>query len=441
MKRRGGLIGFVVYIFSYLTFIFISSCTGRTNTGRTNINDSTKVVNSIPKDDVSDTIDLKQNIQVYFFIENSGSMFGYVNEYTEFVDVVSDLAVKSDFIGKKILRKYYFVNGSNPIDTIFLGESNNSEVGFLVDKLNPSKRGFNQGHVSTSDLNEMFQVALNKAKDNNLSILISDGIYDIHQKDAPRNALSIKGKETKGKFIERLNEGDFQTLIIKLKSDFKGKYYFVTQYIGNKQKVVRIQQKRPYYVWVFGKSELVNKYFSDNYLKNLNGYENHVRFINLKNIDVPYKITTVHRKGKFKFDRNNPHQLLEVSPDRRSNKFQFSFEVDYTNIPFPDSYLMDSSNYEIDGNYKIVSIEPLDKKGYTHRITIMSERKPYGKVEVSLKYALPAWIKETSTLVESDSVSEDKTFGFQALIEGISDAYLYENQNKKIVTFKFNIIK
>ena len=45
----------------------------------------------------------------------------------------------------------------------------------------------------------MFQIALEKAKADTISILISDAIYDLGRPEAPMNALSTEGRETRSK--------------------------------------------------------------------------------------------------------------------------------------------------------------------------------------------------------------------------------------------------
>jgi len=47
----------------------------------------------------------------------------------------------------------------------------------LKSKIN--RNGFNQGKIGNSNLNKMFQLALFKAIGDTISILISDGIYDV----------------------------------------------------------------------------------------------------------------------------------------------------------------------------------------------------------------------------------------------------------------------
>ena len=51
--------------------------------------------------------------KVIFFLENSESMFGFVSGYSEYVDVISELAEKPEFAAERTTRDFYFVNGND----------------------------------------------------------------------------------------------------------------------------------------------------------------------------------------------------------------------------------------------------------------------------------------------------------------------------------------
>ena len=76
-----------------------------------------------------------------FFIENSESMFGYVNGLTEYVDVISELSEKPEFVVSNTIREFNFINGGNSIKITKIG--NNPTT--LKSKLN--KSGFNCGNI------------------------------------------------------------------------------------------------------------------------------------------------------------------------------------------------------------------------------------------------------------------------------------------------------
>ena len=149
--------------------------------------------------------------KVTFYLENSQSMFGYVSGISRYVDVVAELAEKPDFVKEDIPREFFFINGTGPVITP-IGD----DPVVLKKKLNTA--GFRCGDITRSNLNGMFQTALSNAGGGAISILISDGIYDIG--DGGMTSLVTSGKETRSQFIRRLQSANLQTLMIKLTSEF-----------------------------------------------------------------------------------------------------------------------------------------------------------------------------------------------------------------------------
>lgn len=373
-----------------------------------------------------------------FYLENSGSMFGYVNGFTEYVDVVSGLAYHNKFSEQRTPRQFYFVNGGENL----ILENIGSTPSDLNDKLNLV--GYNCGDPSKSNLNSMFQLALSKAINDTISILISDGIYDLGRPQAPMNALSTEGNETKEKFINRLSEGDLQTIIVKLNSHFDGNYFPVT---GGS---VPLKQNRPFYIWIFGETELLNEYFSDEYIKSLKGFSDIARFLKLSELDVPYQTTTQSKVGDFKFDKRDKNKLVSVKTDRYKQGFHFTFAVDYSALPFSDSYLTSIDNYTPNNsNYSIKAVSGIGHLNLvglhfkpTHLITVGTDRSPFCQLKISLQNTIPNWIRDTNIDDESNIIGDTShTFGFKFLTNAISEAYQYKNKESNIVTFKFELIK
>lgn len=423
-------------IFSLL--IFITSCKNRNerlNSSETKdqVENQTTTVKKAPQ-----VLKKRKMGKAVFYLENSGSMFGYVNGFTEYVDVVSELAEKPRFAEEKTKREFYFVNGGQKIKITNIGENPAN----LKDKLNLT--GFNCGDVSKSNLNSMFQLALSRAKNDTISILISDAIYDIGKPQAPMNALSTEGRETRSRFIERLNEGDLQTIIIKLNSHFDGKYFPVTG--GSK----KLSQDRPFYVWIFGETELLNEYFSDKYIKNLKGFSDIARFLKLSEIEVPYQATAHEKVGDFRFDKRDKNKLVSVKTDRNGQGFHFTLAADYSALPFSDSYLTSIDNYTSNNsNFTIKTVSGIGNvKLYglnfmpTHLITVGTNRSPLCQLDISLQNTIPNWIEDTNIDDESNIIGDTShTFGFKFLTNAICEAYQYKNKESNIVTFKFELIK
>lgn len=375
--------------------------------------------------------------KVIFYLENSGSMFGYVSGFSEYVNVISELSEKPIFAEEHTFREFNFINGGKKVKLTPLG--NDPKV--LKDKLNI--KGFRCGDVSKSNLNEMFLLALKDAKEDTISILISDGIYDLQQPQSPMNALATEGKETRSRFIERLSEGGLQTLMIKMSSHFKGKYY------NAQQQAIALDQDRPYYIWVFGNSDLLNLYFPDKYIQSLTGYRQMERFTKFEGDTISYALVSENTQGRFRFDRTSTNTLIDVERDRHNKGFQFTIAVDLSKSPCSATYLQDTSNYICpNSNYKVNEISVVKKKIHrlkftpTHLISVQTRQSPFGEVEVCLKNQVPQWIETTNSMDESNIKGDpNRTFGFKFLTEGISDAYAHINKNTPFAKFKIIIKK
>ncbi len=413
--------------------------------GCKNRNERLNAIKSLDKSEVqstslkTDSINPNRKVsKTIFYIENSESMFGYVGGFTEYVDVISELSEKPEFAEEKTPREFFFINGGEKVQITSIGNN----PGTLKTKLN--KTGFRCGDITKSNLNSMFQIALKNAKKDTISILISDAIYDIGQPEAPFNALATEGKETRSKFIERLSSGDLQTIIIKLHSQFNGDYFFTSK--KGKQ---NLNQTRPFYIWIFGETQLLNKYFPEEYIKLLKGYADMARFLKLSNIAIPYQATNQEKLGEFRLDRTNKNKLTNVKTDRNGQGFKFTFATDFSDLPFSDSYLQSIENYSCSENFKVLNVFTVDKKIYevesftpSHFITVFTDRSPFCDLQISLKNVVPNWINETNTNSETDMQKDTShTFGFEFLINAISDAYQYKNKEKDIVNFNFELTK
>ncbi len=368
---------------------------------------------------------LKKPSKIQLFVENSGSIIGgtqgsdggYVNGNTEYVEALTDIAQLPDFVIQNIPVEIYFVNGKQPITVTPIGNS-------FGNRLN--KSGMKVGQIGNSDLNEMFQLVLDQARDGVIDILVSDGIYDIGTGDA--NALTIKGKDTRTAFLNRLSNSkdNIQTLIVKMSSQFKGKYCYATRPGG-----IQINQKRPYYMWIIGDSDMVNTYFSDAVLKNLKGYQDHARYVKVTNNKLPFVIDFPDCIGIIRPNHQDSHVLDKHKAHH--NKFELALIVDYGDLYYPDSYLQDASNYSCDLNFSVKAIKKatstqtasIGASNYRRPILIVLEtiqNNPRGKLTLKLKNTQPNWIAASNANNENN-IDSITTYGFSVLTKGIREAY------------------
>lgn len=365
--------------------------------------------------------------KILYFLENSGSMKGYVNGDTDFEVTISGLAHLAEF--DKVDKSFYFISG---------------KAGACI--VEPINNFDSQGFIPTkysqkfSDLTEMFEVALDSAHSSNISIVVTDGLYDIGVTDDPIRALEKVTKKTQETFRSSLTEEGIETILIKATSKFTGTYYMAS---GGSTSTIK--HSRPYYIFLFGKKE----YFGDEVLKNIRqevkGFENLTRFITVdQNLHIPYAATNDNRRGSYKIDYNDKRKINDA--ESYHGVFQFSIEADLSTIPVSREYKLDTENYTASNNYRILSVVEKDNRladdlsDPTHLITVVTDKNPIGETVVELVFTLPDWIEQTDAIDESAAtVASNKTFGFRALTDAISEAYSFYNANEPLARFKVKI--
>lgn len=371
--------------------------------------------------------------KVTIYLENSQSMFGYVSGISRYVDVVAELAEKPDFVKEDIPREFFFINGTGPVITP-IGD----DPVVLKKKLNTA--GFRCGDITRSNLNGMFQTALSNAGGGTISILISDGIYDIG--DGGMTSLVTSGKETRSQFIRRLQSANLQTLMIKLTSEFKGDYF----YASRKGKVT-LDSERPYYIWIFGESHLLARYFPDNYVASeLTGFETLARFLKPSGEPLPWQLVPENSLGSYRFDHKVKNRLVDAKPDRNGRGFQVTLAVDFSSLPFPGEVYLDPASYTCSGNYAVAEVKVPARKIHslpftpTHLVSVKSLKNPAGKMTVALVNRVPGWIAATAAADEENITADtSRTFGLNYLTDAIVEAYRSAGENKPLASFAFEV--
>jgi len=152
--------------------------------------------------------------KVTFFIENSGSMLGYVSRANDFKNALVSLSYFPEFDNST--KEFYFINGTS-------NTSKKSNISINLIGTDPEllKNNLNQssfiqfGDPRYSDLARMFEKALASANGSEISILVSDCIYDVGEESDPITALKIETEKTKKVFRDRLTAENVQTIIIR----------------------------------------------------------------------------------------------------------------------------------------------------------------------------------------------------------------------------------
>lgn len=378
--------------------------------------------------------------KIKVFIENSGSMDGYVKGTTDFEASLSDLLVQLQYRYSSENLDIYFINSK-------IYPSKVKEVSDFVKSLEPNRGPYKVGNKGVSELNEIFKNILSKVDEGTVGILVSDCIYSLGRGNDTHEALEFQKSLTKGAFLEKFRKFDYSTLVLKMNSNFTGYYYDK----DNKRTYIK-GQKRPYYFWIMGADNKMRNLKTQIDFTKLKGFENsfYLEGNNTKLKPFYCVLGKYNKIGGFKTHGSQGNYTLE-DVDFRKGKFQFSVAVDLSRVPVDKSYLLNKDNYKVNG-FDIKSIEEIRKVSLqnrdkrmagksTHIITLQTDkRESITGITIKLPHKMPKWVKTSNTNYDKNILNYlDKTFGIEYLIKGVAEAYEMKNKNNNYLSITINL--
>ncbi|MDR1810919.1 MAG: hypothetical protein LBR34_11080 [Prevotella sp.] len=384
----------------------------------------------------TDTVSIAPvNPVVNVYIENSGSMDGYVTGNTEFKGAIRDLLV--------LLKHYY--SDSEKIKVHFINSQiretdTKADLATFAQNINAqwSVKGEDR---SSSNLNNVFKQILEKTDKETISILFSDCIYSIKGKDA-EGLLSDEKSLTKDAFLSRwrVDSLGLATTIVKMTSKFSGKYYDKNNAI-----TVLTGQKRPYYICIVASKDVIDDFNSKIPLERgkIEGFDNKYIMSSGATDNLYYSILlSSYSEGRFKPQRSHTsdyiHGIEHIKPGRDGKPFTFGVAVNMKQVAAEEDYLLSPENYILsDNNFIVKEIVKAEKnqirssdwvkisKGNpTHVIVLEATGTALADMTIALKKQTPQWIEQTNIIDDSNILKNlDKTFGIKYLIDGIAEAY------------------
>lgn len=386
--------------------------------------------------------------EVKIFIENSGSMDGYVRGIRDFEIVVGRLLV--------LAKDYTSYQGKNNFDVYFVNKNvfpapEIKELTDFANALEPKNSIYSRGERGESVLNDILEIILDSTDTNTISILVSDCIYSLGVTKDTKGSLGYQQNGTMDVFLEKFRnhpKRNIATAIYKMVSTYEGNYfpYDYNSAAKNSISLYNSSATRPYYIWMIGEEEVLTSFMKKINPAALKGFRNSYILYNFSRQKTPdytiLKETNV--VGSFKQaeeERGNAlvHSIEDVEYD--NGICQFSLAVDLSNIPVDSSYLLDRDNFRADG-YKVVSVERknrdklkpnewkrLEKTSCTHIVTVSTDTKSSLRdLQLELLNNTPAWVTESSSMDDRNVIAEpDKTFGLSYLIKGVAEAYATHN--------------
>lgn len=448
---KTNLLKFLLQIIALLVFVACSRV-GETE-NRPNVVDEfvevsalTKAINTQLPPIVSTP---KSTQRIHVFIENSGSMNGYINSASDFQMAIGRAIQLMKFKYGEDNIKVYYINTKiservRPVGT---------DLYVFVQQMLDRKQFTATGNTSSTDLNQVVKNVLDSVDNNNTAILISDFIYSLPSSNGVTTSLLYGCQNlTMSAFLQKTNQlpsgMSLATNIVQLYSNFNGRYWHWEKPTGNQY--VNLNCSRPYYMCIMGTDDEVKSFNKSVDISSLRGYKNQFTISNKDVSKAEYTVfNTKYKKGNYRHKNlNSICDIFDVKKNSRG-EFELGVGINLSNFSMSESDKVDISNYQVNsGNYEIIKVEPIDtltitnptdiklvrNNNITHAIVLRCTGFP-NDISIAIKRSLPVWVKETSSIddrnIGKDTDQQRKTFGLSYFVEGISDAYNYLAQDKQ----------
>jgi hypothetical protein len=384
--------------------------------------DSHRSLRSCNVDSVPDTAtvyitheDFNPIVNVY--IENSGSMDGYVNGQTEFEDIVYNYLVDIKLAKITDSLNLFYINSD------ILPQQN--DVQDFIKKLEPSSFKAKGGKRGSSDIAQMIDMIMQEMNDSTVSIFISDCIFSPGKGKNASSYLTnqqIGVKNSIGSYFN--NHPTFSVLGYRCVSTFDGKYFdkedVPTYYKGN----------RPFYVWLFGTHGALKRIQIEMAKNNfaLAGVENEFSAM-ITGRDLPDSVYAVkHQSGNFSLNKRDVKHSIQNLKKGPNGKASFAIEANLASVLLNEYNLCDTACYRLsDSHYTLVSAESIKEyKKYSHLLKFEADKPFPSRLEISLLSGVPRWVEfyndETGEAL-TDATSE-QTYGIKYLVNGIAEAII-----------------
>ena len=368
------------------------------------------------------------------YVENSGSMDGYVKGKTEFEQSVysylSDIKI-SDICSEMNL---YYINSR------MLKQP--SDVADFIEKLEPNTFKAKGGNRKTTDLSNIIGDILDSHGRDTVSILVSDFVFSpgsgvnadeylLNQQIGIKNHFALKQK----------SNPNLAMMIYQLSSKFEGTYY------DRNNTPYNINHQRPFYMMIIGDShhlKTLSNEITKEKIKGSGVINSYSVSRSISNVD--YGILAMPKIGSYSPDPASPLTSVKKAKIDRKNpntKFMLSIGVNYSNLLLDDDYLTDPANYEISNKSFFVSVEKANNNTkYTHIIKLSLNPQLAnlykGPLSIQLLKQPSSWSEDVTNPddVGVQNITTDKTYGFKYLVGGVYDAY---NSEKAYAKFNINI--
>lgn len=366
--------------------------------------------------------------EIHFFLETSASMGGYLRGATEFKDVVSDWVTKANTV--KPVKVWTVSEKAQP----YGGDSKTFVETLATTPLATGK---------SSRLHLIFDQVGQRAKGNNIAILVSDCILSFPDADVrnnpdinQQNASSVLKNQIYDQFV-KLNRQGIGTTVYAYQSKYNGTYYD----FQNKKQALN-GETRPFYVWVIGKQDVLGL-FNNQIRDLLSSPPAKELSFGKTSANGQYDILfSLNRKGKWKAGKA---EISEMTA-RAAKPEEFAVGVNLSGLPSyaqAESYIR--TNLKLTSPNAAVKLVGVQTKEDIPNIERMkpNELKLLNKnthvltfrvdnffddpatVDVRLPVKFDNWYEQAWSTMDDRTAAgrRNKTFALQHLMGGVREAY------------------
>ena len=362
---------------------------------------------------------------VRIFMENSGSMNGYVTTNSQFKNALGHLITKAD--GFYAGTRLDFIN-QDIHHTAMCDDLDN-----FVLRLNP--QSMQVGNTGSTDINKIFKMILDHTSKDTVSVLVSDCMYDV---DNVGSLLSAAANSTTGTFMKAIrraqdNKREFGVIIMQMESLFQG-----THYEGNIG--MPYYGKRPYYIIFMGDKDRLADLNAHLELENtptgMPGMRHKYMLSSEKTWELDNQTARVFTSGFTNARRIQPeHDGLNIhnfTTNHEQGKLNFAVGLGIEQLFADREYVLDSANYEVlPAQYRLIDIN--DKAKFTECdffrrpicVQIGTGNDSYApEITLILKNNIPKWVSESSYNKHLMGYPAPyKSYALYEMVEGIYGAF------------------
>lgn len=354
---------------------------------------------------------------VYAYVENSGSMNGYVGtgEGSDFRNIIFNYLTDIKIADSSTSMHLNFVN-SKIIPS-------GSAVDDFVKKLNPTSFRVSGGNCGATDIAEIIKRVY--PKDNAITVLVSDCIVSPGKGKNASEYLAAQQTGIKGFIKQQKKLNSSGIIVYRMLGRFKGDYYDT---IDNKQYYEGI---RPFYIWVIGDVTTL-KDIRCRIEPKMKSIPDHMCVMSMGDPQLKYNIVPAGGKYRNSHNSNNTIENVKKMKTKTGKRVVIKLNANYSNMLQDSAYLADISNYQVDNpSYRVDNVTKM-RGTDNYVITISSPIATKGTITVSLKNKMPQWVELCTDRDGGFPNPQDrlqKTYGLSYLIGGVYDAYTFDSDN------------